>query len=220
MIYAAGLGTRMGGLTAECPKPLIHVGGKPLLDHAIEQLRPELVSKKIINLHYHADMIRDHLSSEGIIFSDESEQLLETGGGLRRALPLLDTDLAVTINSDAVWENATALEQLMQKWQDNYEALLLLVPANRAIGHMGNGDFSIGSENQLSRGGDYIFTGLQLIKTERFSAITDLAFSTNIVWDQMAKGNGLFGAVYTGHWCDVGQPESIPLAEELLSRRG
>ncbi len=216
MLFAAGLGTRMGSLTANCPKPLIRVGGMALIDHALAQA--DAVGQVVVNLHYLPDQIRAHLSSrQNIAFSDETETILETGGGLRKALPLLPGDPVYTLNTDAVWTGPGALAQLGAAWDSTrMDALLLLVPKHRATGHNGKGDFAMDGAGRLTRGGGYVYTGAQILRTGGLAAIPDQVFSLNRIWDRMADTGRLFGLVHPGGWCDVGRPETIPLAEALL----
>ena len=216
LVYAAGLGTRMGALTKSKPKPLIKVAKQTLLDHAFDVLDSPRISKKVVNVHYCADQIKAHISDRNVAFSDESRGLLETGGGLRKAIPLLNSNPVVTLNSDAIWKGPPPLNSLLNAWQDEFQSLLLLVPVTRAYGHKGSGDFNIDENNRISRGTNFIYTGLQITKTELFEAVPVAKFTSNIVWDQMIETSGMFGVVYEGSWCDVGQPESIPIAEALL----
>ncbi|MEY1557087.1 nucleotidyltransferase family protein [Yoonia sp. R2331] len=218
LLFAAGLGTRMGNLTRDRPKPLISVAGRNLLDHALDLTRSPCVGRRVVNLHYKGQMIRDHLAGQDILFSDETDLRLETGGGLRQALPLLGGDPVLTLNTDAVWRGPNPIDVLCAAWRDTMQSLLLVVPQSRAIGHPGKGDFLIATDGQLSRGPGPIYTGLQLTRTAELNDIPDIAFSMNVLWDRAASQAGLFGVEYPGHWCDVGKPDSIPLAEELLSR--
>ena len=217
MVFAAGKGTRMRPLTDAMPKPLIPVAGKPLLDHAFGLIDPLDLSTTVVNLHYHAEMIRNHLAGRAITFSDESDALLETGGGLRKALPLLGPDPVFTLNTDAVWTGGNPLAALATNWDPRrMDALLVLIPPGNAIGHRGKGDFLIDTAGRLSRGPGAIYSGAQIIKTDRLAHIPDTAFSLNLIWDQMLAEGRLFGLVLDGQWCDVGQPSSIPLAEAML----
>ena len=219
MLFAAGRGTRMGTLTADRPKPMIPVAGQPLIDHALAQIDGAGVSRAVVNLHYKAPMLVDHLKHRDVRFSDETEMLLETGGGLKQALPLLDDGPVFTLNGDAVWGSQTsALAQLRDAWNpDQMDALLLLVPPKRAHGHTGVGDFLVDSEGRLNRGPDQIYTGAQIIKTDRLAGIGDEVFSLNRLWDLMLADDTLFGCTYDGHWCDVGQPDGIGIAEKMLA---
>ncbi|AMY71712.1 exonuclease-like protein [Frigidibacter mobilis] len=150
MLYAAGFGTRMGALTADRPKPLIPVAGRALIDHALALVPPGL--RVVVNTHYRADQIAAHVAGRGLLQSHEPD-LLETGGGLRAALPLLDADPVYTLNTDAVWTGPNPLDTLAAAWDEiRMDALLLLVPPGRATGHTGRGDFAMAGDGTLSRG--------------------------------------------------------------------
>lgn len=216
LFFAAGKGTRMRHLTHDKPKPLVQVGSKTLLDHALDLSDGVTVGPRVVNLHYKGDMIRDHLIGTNILFSDERDKLLETGGGLRHALPLLNQSPAITMNTDAVWNGPNPIAHVLANWHPKMEALLLLVPKQNAIGHAGVGDFKMDTDGRLQRGAGNIYTGLQMIRTETLDDIQETEFSMNVVWDQMIARGGVFGTVYDGRWCDVGQPQSIPLAEAMI----
>lgn len=217
MIFAAGLGTRMGALTRDCPKPLIEVAGRPLIDHALDLVQAAGLGRTVINLHYKGDMLRAHLAGRDIAFSDESAALLETGGGLRHALPLLGPDPVFTLNSDAVWRGRNPFTALSAAWwPSRMEALLLLLPPSSALGHAGTGDFLRGDDGRLRRGPGLVFSGLQIIRTDTLHDVPHDAFSLNVLWDAMAARGTLFGLPYDGQWCDVGHPQGLPLAERLL----
>jgi MurNAc alpha-1-phosphate uridylyltransferase len=216
MLFAAGKGTRMGDLTKDRPKPMIKVAGKLLIDHALQIATAADVGPKVVNLHYLPQMLRAHLSSQNVVFSDETETLLETGGGLRHALPLLGGSPVLTMNTDAAWNGPNPIETLQNAWQPQMEALLLLVKKQNVSGHTGAGDFGINPEGRLHRAPDMIYTGVQIIRTDVLSEIAEVAFSMNLAWDIIAKRMRLYGTVYDGKWCDVGQPSSIPLAEAML----
>jgi MurNAc alpha-1-phosphate uridylyltransferase len=218
MIFAAGKGTRMAPLTDVTPKPMIHVNKRPLLDYALDLARNEGLSP-VVNVHHLAAQIRHHLADTDVQISDETDTLLETGGGLRKAASLLQGSPVFTLNSDAVWAGHNPLTQLKNAWDpDHMDALLMLVPAAQAHGHNGTGDFSRDADGRLSRGGALLYTGAQIIKTGRLSEIQESAFSLNKLWDLLLAENRVFGVSYTGEWCDVGQPESLPIAESLLNR--
>lgn len=216
MFFAAGDGTRMRPLTLDRPKPLVSVAGKPLLDHALALTRGAALGPRVINARYLAPMIVDAAAERDLTVSGEDTPI-DTGGGLRHALPLLQTNPVVTLNTDAVWSDTSALSQLLSAWQPGMEGLLLVVPPERAIGHLGRGDFLLDAEGLLTRGPGHIYTGLQIIRTDRLHDIPDDSFSLNRVWDRMLAAGTLHGVVYSGKWCDVGQPDSIPLAETLLA---
>ncbi|HWI87876.1 MAG TPA: nucleotidyltransferase family protein [Sphingomicrobium sp.] len=228
MIMAAGLGKRMRPLTATKPKPLIEVGGKPLLDHVLEKLRAAGVKKVVVNVHYLADAVEAHLVSRGhgleVMISDERKLLMETGGGLVQAQPLIDTDPFLSINSDNLWVDGPAdtLKLLASHWDDTkMDALLLLVPLARAENHRGMGDFHMDREGRLRRRdrshvAPFVFTGVQMISKRLLRDAPDGPFSTNILWDRAIDEGRCFGAVHQGLWFDVGTPKSIPMTEAAL----
>lgn len=205
----------MGPLTREKPKPMVKVAGLPLIDHALNLLT-EANTPKVVNLHYKAEILRDHLAGRDIQFSDESDAILETGGGLRRALPLLGKSVVATLNTDAIWQGVNPIETLMNAWRPEMEALLLTVPKDRAIGHKGAGDFIVDTNGRLTRGAGEIYTGLQIVRTDDLVNIPEDTFSMNVLWNRISERGGLYGASFSGRWCDVGQPESIALAEQML----
>ncbi|WP_369596656.1 nucleotidyltransferase family protein [Maritimibacter sp. HL-12] len=218
MIFSAGLGTRMGALTVSRPKPLVEVAGRPLVDHALDLAESAGIETIVANLHYLAEQLAAHLEPRGVVLSDERENLLETGGGLRHALPFLGDGPVFTLNSDAVWTGANPLEQLRSQWKpDEMDALLLLVSQESALGHSGQGDFILDDAGRLARGPGLVYSGAQIIKTEGLAAITDEVFSLNRLWDRMMDEGRLFGAVHSGGWCDVGDPRGIALAQAMLA---
>lgn len=217
LLFAAGLGTRMAPLTDTCPKPLIEVAGKPLLDHARDIIRDAGLTRVVVNTHYLADQIEDHLAGTGVLISYEQSQVLETGGGLKHALPLLQSDPVVTMNTDAVWTGQNPLFSLRDAWDANLmEALLLLVPKERAVGHAGKGDFLLAEDGRITPGPGPVYTGLQIIRTDRLASYPDGPFSMWEIWRDMLDRGTLFGTLHLSGWCDVGRPDSIALAEHLI----
>lgn len=221
MLFAAGFGTRMGALTANRPKPLIEVAGRSLIDHALAIADAAGISRKVVNLHYLPDALAAHLAGRpDIALSIEREQILETGGGLRAALPALGEGPVFTLNTDAVWTGANPLVQLRTAWRaDRMDALLLLSPADRVCGHSGSGDFLIDAEGRITRARGargLVYLGAQIIRTEGLAAIADRVFSLNVLWDRMIANGRAFGVVHEGGWCDVGRPEGIAEAEAML----
>lgn len=223
MIFAAGFGTRMGMLTKTQPKPMIQIAGRPLIDHAVDLALASGADPVVVNLHYLGDQLAAHLASRPILLSWERDVILETGGGLRHALPLLGAGAVATLNSDAVWTGKNPLTQLDHVWDDDrMDALLLLAPAFRATGHAARPDFVMDSAGRLTRypqsdDAGYVYLGAQIIKTQGLVDIPDTAFSLNLLWDRMIESGRLYGLIHRGGWCDVGQPETIELAEQLLS---
>lgn len=220
MVFAAGFGTRMGALTAQRPKPLIEVGGKPLLDHALDLADQVGAGPIVVNTHYLGAQIAAHLAGRPVILSHEAEMILETGGGLRKALPHLGAGPVMTLNSDAVWTGENPLAQLIARWDPaRMEALLLLLPADRATGHSGSGDFLIGPEGRISRAKGapgLVYLGAQILMTEGLQHVQQDVFSLNLLWDDMIARGRAFGLVHHGGWCDVGRPEGVGQAEAML----
>ncbi len=219
MLFAAGKGTRMRPLTERLPKPLIPVAGRPLLDHALALARGAGCRPIVVNTHHFADQIERHLSGQNIRLSHEP-LLLETGGGLRAALPLLGSGPVMILNSDAVWTGPNPLIQLMQAWNPaRMDGLLLTLPAPQASGYHGPGDFLTDAQGRLARAlglaGD-VYLGAQILKPDALPAIPETIFSLNLLWDRMIAQDRLFGLRHQGAWCDVGRTDSIPLAEALL----
>lgn len=218
MIFAAGYGTRMKELTRDRPKPLIEVAGESLLDRTLDLARGHGISRIVVNAHYRADMIERHLAGTEVAVAIETPDILDTGGGLRAALPMLGCTPVFTSNCDAVWSGPNPFAHLDELWEpDHMDALLLTVPIDRSIGRVGGGDFALAGDGKLSRGGSAVYTGVQIVKTDRLGEVDGDVFSLNRLWDLLAQSGRLYGAEYPGHWCDVGHPEGIGQAEEMLS---
>ncbi|MGB0530696.1 MAG: nucleotidyltransferase family protein [Paracoccaceae bacterium] len=218
MIFAAGFGRRMGALTKDKPKPLVPVKGRALIDYAVDIARESGAQTILVNLHYKHQMLADHLRDAPVQTRLELPDILETGGGLKAALPQLGAGPVVTINSDAIWQGENPIAALRARWQpERMEALLLCIERTRAHGHSGAGDFSLAENGCLQRGGNLVYTGVQIIKTEGLMAIEQRAFSLNLLWAQMIERQGVYGAVYRGNWCDVGHPEGLVCAQNMLS---
>lgn len=228
MIMAAGLGKRMRPLTATTPKPLIPVGGKPLLDHVLEKLAAAGVKKAVVNVHYLADAVEAHLATRAhgleVAISDERSLLMETGGGLVQAAPLIDSDPFIALNSDNLWVDGPAdtLKLLASHWDDaKMDALLLLVPLARAENHRGMGDFHMDRSARLRRRdrshvAPFVYTGIQMVSKRLLRDAPEGPFSTNILWDRAIEEGRCFGAVHQGLWFDVGTPKAIPMTEAAL----
>lgn len=225
MLFAAGFGSRMGALTVDRPKPLIPVAGRALIDHALVIADAAQASPRVANLHYLGDQIARHLAGRDVALAWERDIILETGGGLRAALPLLgpgaDHGPVMTLNTDAVWTGLNPLIQLAQGWDDAaMDALLLLLPAGQARGHVGAGDFLLDETGRLTRANGApgaVYLGAQILRTDRLSRIADPVFSLNRVWDAMIAEGRAFGVIHHGGWCDVGHPEGIGIAEAMLA---
>lgn len=217
MIFAAGLGTRMRPLTDNRPKPLIEVAGQTLLDRALAMGRQAQLSPIVVNSHYLGEQIADHLAKQNVAISDESDLLLDTGGGLRKALPLLGDGPVMTLNPDVVWTGPNPLTALCEAWDDRMDALLAVVPIATATARVGGGDFSMDAAGRIARRGDFVYAGAHIIRPERLAEIPDQAFSLNRIWDVLIAEGRAYGMIHTGGWCDVGRPETIPLAETVLA---
>ena len=229
MVMAAGLGKRMRPLTATRPKPLIEVAGRTLLDHCFDRLRAAGVRKAVVNVHYLADALEAHLKNRvkdiEVVVSNERGELLETGGGLVKALPLIDADPFLVVNSDNLWIDGPmdSLRLLAAGWDEaRMDALLLLVPLARANCHKGQGDFHMSAAGKLRRRrrgsvAPFVFTGIQILSKRLFEdELPSGAFSTNLLWDRAMEAGRCFGAVHQGLWFDVGAPANIRKTEAVL----
>jgi MurNAc alpha-1-phosphate uridylyltransferase len=229
MVMAAGLGKRMRPLTATRPKPLIEVAGRPLIDHVLERLKAAGAARAVVNVHYLAGALEAHLKNRvkgiEIAVSDERKLLLETGGGIRHALPLIDADPFLVVNSDNLWVDGPVdtLRLLASGWDEaRMDALLLLVPQARANCHNGRGDFHMSPAGALKRRktngvAPFVYTGIQMLSKRLFEgALPDGPFSTNILWDRAIAAGRCFGTVHQGLWFDIGRPENIARTEAIL----
>lgn len=218
IMFAAGFGTRMKHLTANCPKPMVKVAGSPLIDHALglaDEISPTVV---VANLHYRPESLLLHLEPKGVKTILEHPEILETGGGLRNALPVLGAGPVITMNTDAIWSGPNPLRLLLDTWNPlRMDALLMGVPPENALEHEGAGDFTLDSAGRLSRGAGVVYGGVQIIKTDLLAAVPESAFSLNLIWDKMLATGTLYGIRYPGRWCDVGHPGGIKTAEDLLA---
>ena len=229
MILAAGLGKRMRPLTATRPKPLVEVAGKALLDHVLDRLRSAGIGRVVVNVHYLADALEAHLRARAdgleILISDERGELLETGGGVIKALPLIPDDRFLIVNSDNLWVDGPidAIQLLAARWDDAaMDALLLVVPLARANCHRGQGDFHMDAAGTLSRRrhgkvAPFVYTGVQLVSRRFFDNPPDGHFSMNVLWNRAIAAGRLHGVVHQGLWFDVGTPAAIPRTEALLA---
>ncbi|KAB7614619.1 nucleotidyltransferase family protein [Amylibacter sp. SFDW26] len=224
MVFAAGFGTRMRHLTNDMPKPLVPVLGKPMIDHTLDILSNAGIADVFVNTHYFADPLEQHLKTKiSITTIREEPEILETGGGLKNALPQIGTDPVFTMNCDSIWLDGNPIEQLLQSWNpDTMDGLLLILKKPNAQGYLGAGDFLLTDQARLQRKGTakeapYVYSGVQIIKTEGLNAITEQCFSINVLWEKMIAEGRLSGAIYDGTWVDVGYPEGIELAEKIAA---
>ena len=227
MILAAGLGKRMRPLTASQPKPLVRVAGKALIDHALDRLREAGVARAVVNVHYLADALEAHVLARAapkVTVSDERGQLLETGGGMIKALPLLP-DPFFALNADNIWLDGpkSAFHDLSRRWDPaSMDALLLVVPHARAMNFAGPGDFHMDPLGRLTRRragriAPFIFTGIQLVSHRLLRDAPEGPFSTNILWNRAMEEGRLYGLSFTGQWFEVGTPQMIRPTEEALT---
>lgn len=220
MIFAAGFGTRMRALTADRPKPMIPVAGIPLIDRALALADDAGITRRVVNLHYLGDVLADHLSGRDIALSWERDEILETGGGMKAALPMLGDGPVLALNPDAVWTGENPLTRLMAEWDGaRMDCLVTLLPAGQALGHAGR-DFRLGADGRISRAEGVLsnaYLGAQMLNPALLADIPDRAFSLNRLWDMAIARGRAFGLVHRGGWCDVGTPEGIRLAEGLLA---
>lgn len=221
MIFAAGYGTRMGTMTQTIPKPLLRVGGHCLLDHAVEHFAHVGRMPVVVNTFYLADQIEAHCAGLEGVMTEREEVLLDTGGGLKAALPHFADGPLMTMNSDAIFPPvARPSEALQRAWREGMGALLLVSPRKTALAHQGTGDFDMDAEGRLTRAiagkpAAYVFTGLQIIEPSAVLKIPDRVFSLNRVWNDLLKDGLLFGVVYEGPWVDTGTPAGLRQAEAL-----
>ncbi|WP_370171767.1 nucleotidyltransferase family protein [Sphingobium abikonense] len=229
MLMAAGLGKRMRPLTATRPKPLVKVAGKPLMDHALDRLEAGGVRKVVVNVHYLADTVEAHLKARRcgleFIVSDERAKLLETGGGLMQAKPLLGDQPFFCVNSDNFWVDGPAETFAMMRrvWDPaRMDALLLLVPQARAYCHSGMGDFRMDADGRLTRRREghvapFVYIGIQILSPALLVDPPGDVFSTNIFWNRAIEAGRLYGVSHQGLWFDVGTPAAIPVVESTLA---
>ena len=226
MILAAGLGKRMRPLTAAQPKPLVRVAGKALIDHALDRLAEAGIAKAVVNVHYLADALEAHVLTRrvpAVNVSDERALLLETGGGMAKALPQLP-DPFFALNADNIWLDGpkNAFHDLSRRWDPAVmDALLLVVPHARAANFSGPGDFHMDPLGHLSRRRDgriapFIYTGIQLVSHRLMREAPQGPFSTNILWNRAMAEGRLYGLSFTGLWFEVGTPQAIRPTEEAL----
>lgn len=229
MVLAAGLGKRMRPLTATRPKPLVEVAGRTLLDRALDRLRAAGIGQAVVNVHYLADALEAHLKSRpqdmDIRISDERTKLLETGGGVVHALPLIGEDPFYIVNSDNLWVDGPVdtLRLLAQRWNaDEMDALLLMVPLARANCHTGFGDFHMDPSGRVSRRragrvAPFVFTGVELVSKRLFDNPPEGAFSINLLWDRAIEAGRCYGISHQGLWFDVGTPRAVAQTEAMIT---
>jgi MurNAc alpha-1-phosphate uridylyltransferase len=228
MVLAAGIGTRMRPLTDTRPKPMVEVGGRPLIDHVLNRLEEADITTAVVNLHHHADLMERHLRRRRgpprIVFSDERDALLETGGGIRRALPLLGPAPFISINADTIWIEGIRpnLPTLIDGFDpERMDGLLLLAPTSASIGYDGRGDFVMDGQGALTFRGErsvapFVYAGAAVLRPELFDDSPEGPFSLTYLFRRAAEEGRLFGLRLEGVWMHVGTPEAIVEAEEAI----
>ncbi|MFC0633745.1 N-acetylmuramate alpha-1-phosphate uridylyltransferase MurU [Brevundimonas balnearis] len=230
MVLAAGLGTRMRPLTDDRPKALVEVGGRALIDHVLDRLADAGVEEAVVNVHWFADRLEDHLSGRTrptVVISDERAELLETGGGLKKARPLVGDDPVFVANIDSVWiDRGNALADLIRLWDPaRMDVALLLARREGSIGFEGSGDVFMAEDGRLTFRGEapsapYAYMGVHITKPQVVDDGPEGPFSLAGVWRRLAAEGRLFGTVLEGDWMHVGDPRSRDEAEARLKAGG
>lgn len=227
MVLAAGFGERMKPLTERQPKPLIAVAGKPLIDRVLDRLAAAGVERAVVNVHYLADLIENHLkarASPKIVISDERAKLLDTGGGVVKALPLIGREPFFHLNSDTIWIDSVRpnLDTLAEAFDPAaMDVLLLLAPVATSIGYAGRGDFTMAADGRLERRlerdvAPFVYAGAAILRPELFDGAPAGAFSLTKLFDKAAAHGRLYGLRLEGVWMHVGTPDAIAQAEAAI----
>ncbi len=233
MVLAAGFGERMRPLTNTMPKPLVPLMGRTLIDHVLDRLSDAGVESAVVNVHYLPEQIESHMAARAdrgpkTVIYDEREELMDTGGGVAKALPLLGEGPFFVHNSDSVWSEGVtpALPHMSRHWNPQLmDCLLLLAPLSTSIGYSGRGDFDISPEGHISRRGErqvvpFAFAGVSVCSAEIFKDIPEGPFSLNLLWDRALAEQRLYGVRLDGRWMHVGTPEALTEAEALYEHEG
>jgi len=227
MILAAGLGLRMRPLTLTLPKPLIPVAGQSMLERAFDHLKNLKISRLVVNTHYLAPLIEGYIKThhpETLISHEDI--LLETGGGIKKALPLLGENAFFTLNGDSIWTGPESLKAMEGVWNAAImNALLLLIPRDKAQGYEGRGDFFMAEDGHLSRPeqnstAPYVYIGVQLINPALFQNAPEGPFSMNLLWNKALQKGRLYGYVHEGEWFHISTPEDLKKYEPIVKRMG
>jgi N-acetyl-alpha-D-muramate 1-phosphate uridylyltransferase len=224
MVLAAGLGKRMRPITATTPKPLVEVAGKSLIDHGLDRLAAAGIDLAVVNVHYLADLVEHHVlrrAAPRIAISDERDQLLDTGGGILKALHHFDNAPFILLNSDSFWIEGVRpnLDILIESWNaDAMDVLLMVAPTVRSVGYTGRGDFTLSPDGRLTRRAEravapFVYAGAAVLHPRLFETAVDGAFSLNRLFDEAIERERLYGARMEGTWFHVGTPDAIQLAE-------
>ena len=227
LILAAGLGTRMRPLTDDRPKPLVKVAGRALIDHAIDRLVAAGIKMIVVNVHYHAEMLKAHLANRidvEIRISDETDAILGTGGGIVRALPHFEGEPFFVHNSDTIWAEGYghAINRIMERWNpDEMDVLLLMASLVTAMGYEGRGDFVMSADGKLGRVPEgrlspFAYPGVYIVHPRLFDGAPTGRFSINPLWDKAMEQGRLYGMRLDGVWIHVGTPQGLEDAENFL----
>ena len=230
MVLAAGLGTRLRPITDTMPKPLVPIAGKPMIDYGLDALADAGVRRAVVNVHHFADQMRTHLANRTtpeIILSDETDRLMNSGGGLAKGLKLLGRGAVLVMNADLFWigeapGEKTNLQRLSEAFDpERMDMLMLCVRLEDTTGHNGKKDFSMDGEGRLSRyseedGNPVVYAGAIAMMPALFDDAPDDAFNLNIYFDRAIEKGRLFGHMLEGHWITVGTPDAIGAAEAVI----
>jgi N-acetyl-alpha-D-muramate 1-phosphate uridylyltransferase len=227
MVLAAGLGVRMRPLTDNMPKPLVPVAGRPLLDHVLDKLADAGVSEAVVNVHYLPDQIIAYTASRTrprVIISDERDQVLGTGGGVVKALPLLGPDPFFHVNSDSLWIDGVRpnLARLAETFEPSrMDILLLMAPTTSSIGYGGRGDYSMLPDGALRKRREhqvvpFVYAGAAIMSPALFADAPAGEFSLTKMFDRANEQERLFGLRLDGVWMHVGSPDAVGAAEEAF----
>ncbi len=229
MVFAAGLGTRMRPVSEQTPKPLIKIGGRPLIDHALDRFAAANVATAVVNVHHHADQIEAHLAhrrAPQVVISDERKKLLDQGGGIKKALPLLGTSPFFLCNTDSFWVEGprSNLARLASAWDPGaMDILLLVAAAASSVGVDWPGDFTMDARGRLERREErrvapFVYTGIGIVKPELFVGATQDVFRLAPYFFKAAEQGRLHGVRLDGIWLHIGTPQAIEEAERLIDR--
>ncbi len=229
MVLAAGLGTRMRPLTDTLPKPLLTLGGKSLLDYAIDRLDEVGVRTVIVNAFWQADRLAEHLAAREPpprLILQREDPPLETGGAVKLALPVLGSDPCYVVNGDAFWLDGPrpALDRMAQAFDDDVDGVLLVHRTFQVHAEVGFGDFALDKWGMLRRRAEreivpYIYAGLQLIRPSLLDGAPEGRFSMNLAWDRAIAAGRLRAVVHDGLWFHLSTPADLEEAEEILQAR-
>ena len=230
MVLAAGLGTRMAGGGNGLPKPLVRLDGKALIDHVLDRHAAAEMERVVVNVHHKADLVEAHLKGRRnprIEISDERDTLLDTGGGVKAALPRLGSGAFLIHNADSVWIEGVGsnIARLIEVWDDaQMDCLMLLALGSQSVGYQGRGDFDFDTDGRIRRRGadqklvPFAFAGVSMAHPRLFDGSPDGAFSLNAVWDKAIAAGRAYGLRMEGTWMHVGSPEALAQAEQRLAR--